>query len=86
MDGTQQTVSVQMKQCLNESDNMMMEIEVLEFLLGSEDSEVDLRVFFLNNECDEDKRSEDFSNLQHESSKCITEELEFLEKNRNWKK
>ena len=31
-----------MEQCLNESDNMKVEIEELELLLGPEDSEVDL--------------------------------------------
>ena len=37
------TVIARMEQYLNENDNMRVEIEELEFLLGPEDSEVDLR-------------------------------------------
>ena len=36
-------VIARMEQYLNENDNMRVEIEELEFLLGPEDSEVDLR-------------------------------------------
>ena len=37
------TVIARMEQYLNENDNIRVEIEELEFLLGPEDSEVDLR-------------------------------------------
>ena len=37
------TVIAKMEQYLNEYDNMKVEIEELEFLLGPEDSEVDLK-------------------------------------------
>ena len=37
---------------------MKVEVEKLELLLGPEDSEVDLRVFYFD-ECEEEKRSQD---------------------------
>ena len=42
------TVIARMEQYLNENDNMRVEIEELEFLLGPEDSEVDLRQILRN--------------------------------------
>ena len=50
------TVIAKMEQYLNESDNMKVEIEELELLLGPEDSEVDLRSILMNAKRKKDRR------------------------------
>ena len=42
------TVITKMEQYLKESDNMKVEVEDLELLLGPEDSEVDIRYILMN--------------------------------------
>ena len=48
MDGTRQNDYCKDDQYLHESDNMKVEIEELELLLGPKESEVDLRCLLMN--------------------------------------
>ena len=60
------TIVAKMEQHLNEGDNMKVEIEELELLLGSEESEVDLKFIVMNATRKQGRRL--FSNPQHARS------------------
>ena len=62
-------VIAKVEQYLCESDNMKVEVVELELLFGPEDSEVEL--WYILDECEEEKGSQDLSNLQLAGSQRV---------------